>query len=250
MRIESEDRKKTTLSDDSLIYKKREEKSTKARFKELNRKEKWQFFKDYILGKLLLTIVIGGFLIYMLITIFGPKPDTVLYTAIFSNPFSDVDIENVTAEASQVLIDNPDDQQVILDTGYTVASSDAAGRYKFVALLGAGEIDTLICPKTEIQGDVDGEAIYDLREILPADLYKRVEPRLLFLKANVYDYDEDKVVVKESAPYAVDISDFIVQKSSYDVNVKYYYSFIVNDRNLENGIKFLEYIIDTMDGVE
>ena len=46
MRIEADNnqKKKTVISDDSLIYSKREERSTREKFKDLDRKEKWQFF--------------------------------------------------------------------------------------------------------------------------------------------------------------------------------------------------------------
>jgi len=249
MRIESGNKKKTTLSDDSAIYKKREEKSARETFKSLSRREKWQYFKDYILGKLLLAIAIVGILIYAGVTIFGPKVEPVFYSAVFSNPFTERDLDSFKGGFAERVINDPELQDVYFDTGFTIGEGgDSAGRYKFATLIGVGEIDALICPMDELRGDVDGEACEDLRNVLPDELYKRVEDKLVWMEPEVFDYDLEKTVKQPSAPYAIEISDFVKKYSSYDVRLKYYYAVIVNGQHKENAVKFVEYMADCLDG--
>ncbi|MCR5829931.1 MAG: hypothetical protein K6F93_06275 [Lachnospiraceae bacterium] len=249
MRIEAGNKKKTTLSDDSKIYQKREERSAKETFKSLNKKEKWQYFKDYILGKLLLGIAIVGILIYAGVTIFGPKVEPVFYGAVFANPFTERDLDKFKGGFSERVINDPDLEGVYFDTGFTMGDGgDSAGRYKFVTLLGAAEIDALISPMDELVADVNGEACVDLRTILPDELYKRVEDKLFWIEPEVFDYDTETTVKMPSAPYAIDMSDFVKKYSSYDVRLKYYYAVIINGQHKENAVRFIEYMADCLDG--
>ena len=251
MRLEADNnnhKKKTVISDDSLIYSKREERSTREKFRELDTREKWQFFKDYILKKLLLGIAIAALVIYAAVTIFGPKVEPVFYSAVFANPFTERDLETFQGGFNELLITDPDREGVYFDTGFSLGDDDTSGRYKFVALLAASEIDALISPMDELRTDVDSEAICDLRDVLPSDLYKRVEDKLVWLEAEVYDYDLEKNVKQPSAPYAVDMTDFVKKYSSYDIRLKYYYSVVINGAHKENAVKFIEYMADCLDG--
>lgn len=249
MRIEAGGNKKTRISDDSAIYKKREERSAKETFRSLDRKEKWQYFKDYILKKLLLGIAILAILIYAAVTIFGPRIEPIYYAAVFASPFTEQDIDLFQGGFNELVIADPDKEGAYFDTGFSFDDNgDATGRYKFVALLAAAEIDALLSPMSELRIDVNSEAICDLREILPDNLYKRVEDRLVWIEPEVFDYDLEKTVKQPSAPYAVDISDFVKKYSSYDVRLKYYYSVVINGAHRENAIKFIEYMMDCLDG--
>ncbi len=249
MRIEAGEKQKTRLSDDSAIYRKREERTAKETFAGLDRKGKWQYFKDYILKKLLLGIAILAILIYAGVTIFGPKVEPVFYAAVFANPFTESDIDSFQGGFKELVIKNPDREGVYFDGGFSFEEGgDEAGRYKFVALLSASELDAVISPMSEIRIDVNSEALCDLRDILSDDLYKRVEDKLVFMEPEVYDYDSDKTIKQPSAPYAVDISDFVRKYSSYDVRLKYYYAVIVNGKNKENAVRFIEYVTDLLDG--
>lgn len=249
MRIETGDAKKTRISDDSAIYRKREEKSAKETFKSLTGKEKWQYFKDYILKKLLLALAIIALLIYAGVTIFGPKVEPVYYAAVFANPFTEQDLDRFQGGFKELVIKDPDTEGVYFDSGFSLGDGgDSAGRYKFVALLSASEIDALISPMSELVIDVNSEAVCDMRDILPADLYKRIEDKLVYLEPEIYDYETDRTVKHESAPYAVDITDFVKKYSSYDVRLNYYYSVIINGEHKENAVRFIEYMADLLDG--
>ena len=249
MRLEAGEKKKTAISDDSAIYRKREERSAKETFRSLNAREKWQYFKDYILKKLLLAIAIIAILIYAGVTIFGPKIEPVYYAAVFTNPFTEKDLEQFQGGFNDLIIADPEKEGVYFDTGFSFGESgEDAGRYKFVALLSASEIDAIISPMSEVRTDVNSEALFDLRDILPDDLYKRVEDKLVWIEPEVFDYDLEKTVKHPSAPYAVDITEFVKKYSSYDIRLKYYYSIVINGTHKDNAVKFIEYMEDLMDG--
>ena len=248
MRIEKEEKKNTVLSDDSLIYSKREERSTRATFKSLDRKEKWQFFKDYILKKLLLAAAILALLVYALVTIFGPKIEPVFYSAVFANPFTESDLDSFKGGFERLVVTDPEKEGVYFDTGFSLGDDDTSGRYKFVALLAAGEIDSVIAAISEIRTDANSEALFDLRDILPADLYKRVEDRLVWIEPEILDYETGKADKMASAPYAIDITDFVRKYSSYDLRLKYYYSVMINASHKDNAVRFIEYMMDCLDG--
>lgn len=247
MIIEGNNGKKTTLSDDASIYTKRSQKKAKETFKELDRKGKWQFFKDYILSKLLLGIAILGLVIYIIYTVFGPKVVPILYTAVFTNPFTQENLDEMTGELSEILVTDPDNEGVFFDTSFTMSDAEVAGMYKFVTLLSANELDVVLSPLEEIKKDTDSEAFFDLREILPSDLYARAESRLEWMEPAFYDYDTDDIVIGERAPYAIDVTDFVKKKSSYDVRVKYYLGIVINGQHPDNAVRLVEYILDTIE---
>lgn len=249
MIIEGDNKKKTTLGDDASIYKKREEKKAKEKFRELDSAGKWQFFKDYVLAKLLLGIAVVGLLVYMAYVIFGPKVESILYTAVYTNPFTQNDIDSLKEDLSDMMVTDPDTEGVFFDTSFTMSDAEVAGMYKFVALLSANEIDTVLAPLEEIKKDADSEAFYDLRDILPEDLYKRVESRTEWLQPTFYDYDTEDTIVKEAAPYAINVTDFVKKTSSYDVRVEYYLGIVINGQHPDNSVKMIEYMMDVIDGV-
>ena len=76
---------KTTLEDDAAIYAKRDERPAGEKFKDLQGQEKWQFFKDYALGKIIAGILILALLVSLLYSTFKPRPETIMYVAIINN---------------------------------------------------------------------------------------------------------------------------------------------------------------------
>ncbi len=88
--------KKTTLDDNAAIYGKRDERDTKEKFAQLKGKDKWDFFKDYILGKLIIITASVVFAVFILYSIFGPKPETLMYVAVIDDPLGNENLEKMS----------------------------------------------------------------------------------------------------------------------------------------------------------
>ena len=89
------DLKKSKLDDDSFIYAKRDEKSTKERWQEMTAKEKWKFFKDYYLLKIILGAIIIGLLGKLCWDTFGPRPTEILNVGIDSYSYLLTEFEDM-----------------------------------------------------------------------------------------------------------------------------------------------------------
>ena len=94
--------KKTALDDDAEIYQKREEKTEKEKWKEMDGKAKAQYFADYYLGKLIVAVIIIGVGVSLLWHFFKPKDETVLYAAVIDESLDAKELTDMTSELEKI----------------------------------------------------------------------------------------------------------------------------------------------------
>lgn len=116
--------KKTVLSDDAAIYHHDEYTSEKEKWKNLHGRERWEYFKNYYVMKVIVSIVVVALSISLLITIFSPKPDTVFFAAIVNSSLLDTQIETVKDEFESAISLDPEKQETVFDTGYFFGELD------------------------------------------------------------------------------------------------------------------------------
>ena len=109
---------KTRLEDNAEIYKRREPKSERQKLSEMDFSEKVDYFKHYYLKILLATLVIGGFLLWIIITMVTPKPERVLNVAFINYPIVEEDLAKMEADLTERLNVNPENQEIFFDTSY------------------------------------------------------------------------------------------------------------------------------------
>lgn len=218
---------KTTLEDNAAIYAKRDERPAKERFKDLKGQEKWQFFKDYILIKLVVGVIIAALVGSLLYSMFKPKPETLMYVAVINNPFDKDNIDTMTDELTDCFVTDPKKEEIRLDSDFYFAGNDYNARMKFMTMIAAGGIDSAIFPSAEFGNYLEGEAYAELSTVLAPQTLEKL----------------DKYVIRaEGGEYALDITEFIENRLAAQLTSKYYIACISNSKHRDNFEKLVEYI--------
>ena len=216
---DGQDSSKTTLDDDASIYSKREKISEREKFKNLSGKAKWQYFKDYILFKLVFGIAIAAVVISLLYTTLRPRPVDVANIAVINDPFGNTTWENIKAQLSDRLITDAGKQQITIDTGYLFAGNDYNERLKFVTVSAAAQIDFVVLPESEFVSYMESNAFLKLSEIFSDD-------ELVKYKDFIVDY--------KGNAYGLDLTTYIHDEVGFDTSARYLLVCMVNSKNKEN----------------
>ena len=232
MKITADDGKsqKTTLNDDAAIYTKRDEqKKASETFKELNGKDKWQFFKDYVLFKLVVGIIITALVVSLLYSTFGPKPEMLYYVAIIDNPLYKDNIESMTNDLKAKFVTDEKKEEIQIDTAFYYISNEYNSRMKFVTYISGATIDAAIFPSSEFTNYLDSEAYADLETVLDKSVLDKLEPYWIRGPQN------NKI-------YALDVTEYISRALETEVTAKYYVACIANSKNMERFEGLVEHL--------
>jgi len=107
--------KKTVLDDSASIYQKREEKSDRAKWKDLKGfKAKWEHFREYYLLKTFIWVCVVAFVGYAVYEIFAPEKERLLYVSILDRVIADAEMEEIKTGFETYL--SFDEETLELDT--------------------------------------------------------------------------------------------------------------------------------------
>lgn len=247
MRI-GDDNLKTKLDDNASIYAKADTRTEKQKWKDLKGLAKWQFFKDYILERVLWIIVIAGLVIGLCYSIFRAKPDEILYTIVMDNPFTDEAVETIRTDLTERLVTDPDKEKIFFDTDYNMTYDEYNSQMKFSTLLAAAQIDCVIMPITELQTDVNSGLAINLEEELSSELYEAAAKARLLVEVTPKPTDNamsEKIQSVQGIPasYAIDVTPMITALSGYEPSRRYVMIVLANAPCKDNGIDFIEYVV-------
>lgn len=218
---------KTTLEDNAAIYAKRDERPAKERFKDLKGQEKWQFFKDYILIKVIVGIIIIALAASLLYSMFKPKPETLMYVAIINNPFDKDNIETMTDDLTAEIVSDREKEEIRLDSDFYFAGNEYNARMKFMTLIAAGEIDSMIFPSVEFGTYIESETYSELGTVLSEETLKKLE-------GYIVEYEDKR--------YALDVTEFIENRLTSRLTTKYYLACVANSKHKDTFEKLVDYI--------
>ena len=224
------DAKKTALDDDAAIYGKRDEKDAKETFASLEGKEKWEYFKDYILGKLVIIAVVAVFSVYLLYSVFGPKPESLLYLAVIDDPLGTENVEKLQDVLTQHYVKDPKKEKVTVDASYYFVTEDYNARMKFMTLTAAKEVDFCIIPQNEIENYMDSDIFAALEDVMGADALDKYASRIY----------KDPVSGKA---YGIDVSSMINSTLGFEAVNDYYAVCIINSPHREGFADFVDFIL-------
>ncbi len=203
----------------------------------------WSYYKVPIIitiGFIVLAVSLGK-VVYRNI-----KYDSVFHCAMVNNMLSIAQEEYIIEEFGNYLNIDKEHETITFDSGYmfmwdnsSFSDTNYTSRMKVASALAAQVIDIFVADKTYIISAAPESQLYDLKEVLPADIYAAVEDKLF------YTAGEDGV----ERAYAVDLS-----SSPYTYNndrengVLYqeppYYAIVINTEHLESSIEFLKFILE------
>lgn len=173
-------------------------------------KKKLQYFLDYYFVKT--AAVCFGILILLLFAInyFRPRPETLLYVAVYDLTLNEGEKEALCMELAE-LSEKADTSQIIIDDSFR---SDSAKDVERLQVLAANHaVDVIICPEREI---MESYAAYgylrELPELLSPETTERVgnEERLIqtagMLWTDEISFEDHESGQGPEKPYLLDIS--------------------------------------------
>lgn len=230
--------KKTVLDDTASIYQQREEKSDRAKWKELKGfKAKWEHFKAYYLLKTFIWVCAIGLIGYGIYEMFAPEPERMLYVAILDTVIQTDEMENLESGYAEYISLDEETQSLYFDNMIMVSNkSDPTSAQKFTAHAFVGDIDVIIAKESLIQ-QYAGYYLRPLSDQLPADLYEELSEKYCYARA--VDQDGN---LGEELPYGVYIADFAETSPYYNEPVVL--AIVGNSKRADNAEEFVRYLME------
>ena len=229
--------KKTTLDDSAAIYQRREEKSDRAKWKELKGfQAKWEHFKSYYLLKTFVWACVIAFVGYAVYEMFAPEPERQLYVAALDMVILDTEAEVLKEGFGEYISLDEETQEILIDNTIMVSNdADASSAQKFTTHVLVGEIDIIIARESVLK-QYAGFCLRPLSEQLPADLYEFFSEEYCYASPANEDGSTG-----EEAPYGIYISDYIEPGPYY--NEPLVLAICGNSERTENAEAFVRYLV-------
>ena len=230
--------KKTVLDDSASIYQRREEKSERAKWKDLKGfKAKWEHFRAYYLSKTLIWACVIAFIGYAVYAVVKPEKEQMLYVTFLDATVLTAELEELQAGYEEYLALDEETQTTTFDNTVMISSSsDAASAQKFTAHAYVGDIDIIVGVESVVKSYA-GSYLRTLPEQLPADLCEVFSGQLCY----AVPVDEEGNPGEE-APYGIYITD-LVEGNPY-VKEPLVLAVCGNSSRGENAEKFVRYLLE------
>lgn len=231
--------KKTVLEDSASIYQKREEKSDRAKWKDLKGfKAKWDHFRAYYLLKTFIWVCVIGFAVYAVYEIFAPEKERLLYVSVLDRVVADMELENVRTGFEEFVSFDEEAQEMIFDNTVMISNTmDATSAQKFTAHAFVGEIDVIIATES-VLNSYAGAYLRPLSDQLPADLYEKVSERFCYAIPTDVDGNPGK-----EEPYGIYVTDLI--ESAPYCKEPIALAICGNSKHQKNGEEFVRYLLES-----
>ncbi len=195
--------KKTVLNDDAALYSHREDVSEKEKWKTMSKKERWQYFADYYLMKIIVTIAVIAIVGSILHTMLTPKPEVVLSVAVVNDAANQLIYDTLQMKFNEVIALDEEKQQTVFDTGYNFTSGDYQSWQKFSMYNMVGDLDVSLLPKSLFEEYAPGGYFSPIAVHLSSGLYGMLSEYLLETKQQ----DENGALIPDSETvYGIDLS--------------------------------------------
>ena len=218
--------KKTALDDDAYLYQKREEKTEKEKWSEMNRHQRMQYFLDYYLVKLL---VFSGIILAVVLFVWN---------------FISKSTEKLKKELTEYLGADGKYRKIIIDDSFYL---DDGGLEKLEVYLYNKQIDVVIADEA-VYKELAGYGFFQDISTVPGVSSKYAD---LYVKAAGYkDEDTDKdtdsfedhsTAKGEELPYGVDVSASRISDIKTKIQAPVL-SIAQGTENMENAVKLLDFI--------
>lgn len=140
----SKDYDEGKLNNDAMIYQKRDDNNSKEEYEKLDKKGKFQFFKDYYLKNALLIILavaVGGYYLAEAMT----KPQNALYIAIADEVLDEDQVEKLEDAIETYLSVDGKRQVVEINTNFSHTNGELSRQLQ--SYIYAGSCDIVIAPE-------------------------------------------------------------------------------------------------------
>ena len=231
--------KKTVLDDSASIYQRREEKTDRAKWKELKGfGAKWDHFKSYYLLKTIIIAAAVALGIYVVYAMLRPVKERLLYVAILDGVVTNDGTEALYDAYTELMEMDEETQECLMDNTMMISNqADANSQQKFTTHSFAGEIDVIIAKESVIQG-IANNYFYPLDMMLSEELCKEVEDRFCYAP----DLDEGGLPIEGTEKaYGIYVTD-LVEVHPY-CREEVVLTLAGNTKHKENAETFIRYLL-------
>lgn len=236
--------KETRLQEEAYIYKKRKGQGEKQKWKELGRREKLQYFKDYYLKKVVIGAVVAGFGIWLLSVMLSPKEETALYIAMI-NSASLQETEGGIAENLADILECEAADSIVIDSSYFMQldgmdQGSLGSIQKMSAQAYSGMLDIVIADEEEFHYFARQGYFMDLAEALPTNLYSHLSD---YIYLDQMEREEgDSIEYGEKLAYGIYLKDFARFAEMETGMENPVFGIVANTEKRKNAVKTLKYL--------
>lgn len=157
---------KSNMEEDSVLLKPRSDEVRKLS-RQNSKEENLTIFKEYYLKKLIIGLVVFAFVLWSIIDAVVNRQDCVLSVMMIEVQCSNENQELFSKEAARVL--QLEEKKEYVNLSPTLSPE------VLVTRMAAGDIDILLMDRASFEDRSEAEYLRDLREVLDAEDYKRLE---------------------------------------------------------------------------
>lgn len=237
------DDKNDKVKSDALIYQQREEKNARDTYEELDRKGKFQFFKDYYLGMVVGFAVLAALLVFYYVQSMN-KPQTVLYVAVADDVFSDKKVKELEKAVETYLGVDGTKQTVEINTNYSYNNPRLSKQLQ--EYIYAGSCDVVIASEEGFKSWAQVGYFFEPETSDTVSIFKTQEEKDK-MYCRIYDGEEIRGEKEEdTTEYNVGVSVQDCQKyKALEGKGKSAYVGVVNStKHPEEAAAFLEFLLD------
>ena len=170
---------KTVLNEDADIYQHPNENLTEQeKWKHMDRKGKWQYFKDYYFPYLLFIGIIVACIVCVIIFKPSPATETVLYIGFINEEINQEKEKEVKQELVEALSLDPEKESVLFDSTLFIDEQNGYLTKKTMEVLMeqfyTGNMDLFIAEKHIFEAYEEQGAFLKLKDVFPEEDYKQL----------------------------------------------------------------------------
>lgn len=227
--------KKTALKDDAALYQKRGEAISQKDLKNLSSKQKFEYFKDYYLLKIVIAVAVIAVVAHMIYTMLFNKTETVLSIGVLGSAYitETVAMEDSIREALQI----ESEDQLVNVGNYDLEQS--AQNMAYVARLSAHDLDIILCDQEYFDAQCQFEHFLPLEEFLTPELMEKYQDRFVTGKTAILDENGEIISYGEEKPYGILVSDSPFYKEFGEYSDAAIIAFPVSTEHFEMIYEFL-----------
>lgn len=234
------DHKKSVLGDDAFLYQQSHDTVSKEELKNMNFKQKLQYFKDYYMKKVIVVLIIIIAAISILNETVFNRSDCALFIACINDCMINKSEDMTTALTDYI---QPEDKNDYVNISY-YDLEDYNTNMAFVTHSTTGSIDLFIASSEFFEEKAALGMFADLSEVLPAEIYEQLSDKLIEGRTAETDIDGNIVSYGEYTPYGIDLSGNEKLAEYETIGKNPILCVSVTTENMDNVIKGLTYLLD------
>lgn len=234
---------KSVLDEKASIYKKREDKTEKEKWKDLDGKGKWKYFSQYYLLKVVIAVLVLAVIVYTVWSILKPKTPVAFYMAYVYGQIDKEKAEDVIAEfAEKSGIDRENEQVVISDEFYTDQYNGLSATEKLISFSYTNQLDLVVADEDVFEKLAASGNMMNIESFLGDELYKEIEDKVF--KCGYSDIYLDGEEDSNEYPFGFYVKDNEIYKAIGCTELENpVVGVIASSVHSENAINFIKYML-------